>query len=661
MSSRGHDSVSASSERSSQAHGYGYGSIKPSRKDSFSSPVVAGRRYRMSLPWAAADHESLLSAERNRNRFRYWAYYLPFLSWLPQYRLHWLRDDALGALTVASLYVDPISGLYAFIIHPLVYAFMGSCPQMIVGPEATGSLLVGSVVRQIQSAAGGTESYVNAEISGVTTALAGAILLVAGIGRIGFIDSMLNRPFMQGFICGVGFVLVVEQAIPELGLADLAKELGYSRCSAAVKLGFLLTHLSSTHALTAIVSLATLAFILSFRAIQKATRSKFPGIALVPDRLLAIMVTTIITWRLRLDEQGLEILGALGTKGSKTPYFYWPFNKLEYIEMVFSTAFLSALLGFFESSVTARSIKPEKQGLDNIALSANRELIALGTANVIGGCFTTLPAFGGFGRSKLNVQAGGTTPMASVLLSAISLLCVYFVLPGLYYVPRPVLSAMASAVGISMMEECPHDLRFLFRVRGWHELSLMAAVFLGTACWSMSLGIAIGILLTLFTLVRHSTKSRIQILGRIPGTKHVFEDAELAPEGDQFDQCLIVRIAEPLTFANTGDLRTRLRRLEWYGRGDAHPSLPRVREEDEILIFDVQGLTAIDACATQVMTEVVEEYMKKGAQIIFCRLKQTQVMESFRRSGIVDVIGGLEYFVDSVEEALQLAGVADAH
>jgi len=647
----------------------GYGTLKHSRKDSFSSPMVAGRRYRMALPWATADHESLLNSERNRNRYRWWAYYMPFLTWLPQYQIWWLRDDMLAALTVASLYVpmcfsfaiiaqvDPISGLYAFIIHPLVYAFLGSCPQMIVGPEATGSLLVGSVVRQIQSAAGADESYVNAEISGVITAMAGVCLLVAGISRIGFIDSMLNRPFMQGFISGVGFVLIIEQAIPELGLKDLSRELGYSRCSAAFKLYFIVTNLSKAHLLTAIMALSTLAFILIFRSTQRALRSRFPGIALVPDRLLAIAVTTIITWKLGLDRQGLEILGAMGTSGPKLPEFYWPFDKFESIELVFTTSFLSALLGFFESSVTARSIKPEKIVLENTPLSANRELIALGTANILGGCFMTLPAFGGFGRSKLNVQAGGTTPMASVLLSGITILCVFFILPGLYYVPKAVLSAMASAVGISMMEECPHDLRFFFKVRGWQELTLMAMVFLATACYSMSLGIAVGILITLFTLVRHSTKSRIQILGRIPGTTHLFEDAEIAPEGDQFDQCLIVRIAEPLTFANSGDLRTRLRRLEWYGKHDVHPSLPRVRAEDEILIFDVQGLTAIDACATQLLTEVVQEYTRNGAQVIFCRLKQAQVMDSFRRSGIVDTIGGLDYFVDNVEDALHLAGV----
>jgi MFS superfamily sulfate permease-like transporter len=330
---------------------------------------------------------------------------------------------------------------------------------------------------------------------------------------------------------------------------------------------------------------------------------------------------------------------------------------MDEIQLVFSTSFLIALLGFFESSVTAKSLRPEKDALQATSLSANRELIALGTANVVGGCFTTLPAFGGFGRSKLNAQTGGTTPMCSMMLGLISLLCVFFVLPYLYFVPKAVLCAMASAVGVSMMEESPHEIRFFLKVRGWHELLLMASVFCATAFYSMSLGVTVGMLITLFKVVRHSTQSRIRILGRLPGSKHAFEDAELVPEGDQFEQCLIVRIPEPLTFANVGDLRTRLGRFGRYGTHAAHPSLPRLRLEDRCLIFDVQGLTEIDACGTQILTEIVQEHADNGTQVMFCRLRRSLVMESFQRSGIVDICGGMRYFVENVEDAIRIAGM----
>jgi len=213
-------------------------------------------------------------------RFRYWAYYIPFLTWMPQYQLRWLRGDAIAALTVASLYipmcfsfailgqVEPVNGLYAFIIPPIIYALLGSCPQMIVGPEATGSIMVGTIIHQLQQAAASVqEGFIteNAHISGVATAIAGALLASAGFARIGFVDSVLNRPFMQGFIGGVGFVLIVEQAIPELALAGLAKEAGVAHSSAVVKLWFLLGNLGRGHLLTAGIAAFSLGFILLTR------------------------------------------------------------------------------------------------------------------------------------------------------------------------------------------------------------------------------------------------------------------------------------------------------------------------------------------------------------------------------------------------------------
>ena len=143
---------------------------------------------------------------------------------------------------------------------------------MVVGPEATGSLLVGAIVNQISTDkvnAENLDDFSSTRITGVATALAGAMLLSAGLGRIGFVDSVLNRPFMQGFLSGVGFVLIVEQAMPELGLLDLAREAGVNRSSAMVKLGFILTHLPKAHGLTAAVSLSCLTFILCFRSVSR--------------------------------------------------------------------------------------------------------------------------------------------------------------------------------------------------------------------------------------------------------------------------------------------------------------------------------------------------------------------------------------------------------
>lgn len=116
---------------------------------------------------------------------------------------------------------------------------------------------------------------------------------------------------------------------------------------------------------------------------------------------------------------------------------------------------------------------------------------------------------------------------------------------------------MISVVAFSLIEECPHDLAFFIRLRGWTELALMLLIFASTIFYSLELGIALGIGLSVLILIRHSTQSRIQILGKIPDTGR-FDNAELHPENVQLiEGALIVKIPEPLTFANTGDLKNR--------------------------------------------------------------------------------------------------------
>ena len=223
---------------------------------------------------------------------------------------------------------------------------------------------------------------------------------------------------------------------------------------------------------------------------------------------------------------------------------------------------------------------------------------------------------------------------------------------------------MISVVAYSLIEEAPHDIAFFIHIRGFSELTLMTLIFAATIFYSLSLGIALGVGLSLLSVIRHATKPRIQILGKVPGTTDQFENAEANPHSLEFiEGCLIVKIPEPLTFANTGDLKNRLRRLELYGTTAVHPALPRVRapEHNQNIIFDVHGVTGLDGSGTQVLTEIVDSYISRGARVFFCRVpsETSQVYGMFQRSGIVDKVGGPGHFVKSVEEALRMADLED--
>ena len=224
---------------------------------------------------------------------------------------------------------------------------------------------------------------------------------------------------------------------------------------------------------------------------------------------------------------------------------------------------------------------------------------------------------------------------------------------------------MITVVAWSLIEEAPHDIAFFIKIRGFTELGLMTIIFAATIFYSLTLGIAIGVGLSLLSVIKHSTRPRIQILGRIPGTNR-FENAEDNPDKLEFiEGCLIVKIPEPLTFANTGDLKNRLRRLEFYGTTNAHPALPRVRspEHNKNIIFDIHGVTGLDGSGTQVLEEIVRGYTSRGARVFFCRVppEGSPIYELFVRSGIMEICGGKDHFVNEVQEALNLTEVDDEY
>lgn len=218
---------------------------------------------------------------------------------------------------------------------------------------------------------------------------------------------------------------------------------------------------------------------------------------------------------------------------------------------------------------------------------------------------------------------------------------------------------MISVVAYSLLEEIPEDLFFFIRIRGYSELLLMSLIFISTIFWNLKMGIAVGIGLSLLRVIRHATRPRIQILGRVQGTSDQFEDAEWDPGHlEFFEGCLIVRVPEPLTFANTGSLRSRLQRLENYGANQVHPSMPPVRrkEHNQNIIFDIHGVTSLDGAGAQVLRDIVKNYVSNGVKVIFCRapIERSEVWRLLNDSGVVEMVGGRDMFVGSVQEALAL-------
>lgn len=595
---------------------------------------------------------------------------------MPRYKSKYLLGDIAAGLTLASFQipivmsyatslanVSTISGLYGLVVPPFIYAIMGSVPTMVVGPEAAISLVLGQATAPYLHTS--PEQPVTPDaVSGIMAGSAGAVLLIGGLLRFGFLDSVLSRALLRGFISAVGCVMVVDQLPSELGVTEKMHSAIGTHPSTITRAKYLFSHgIHEAHRLTSVVAFTAFLTIVTLRLIKAKASKKFPKIIFLPEILLVVIASTVITNVLDLDESGLHVVGKI-TPGKVVVRFPITPSNWGIFRSTFSASFFCAILGFFESTIASKSIATSQ----NVSISTNRELVALGMSNIVASLVCALPSFGGYGRSKINALSGARTQFSCIILSCVTMLSIAFLMPYFYYLPKCVLSSVISVVGLSLIEEAPRDIKFYWQIGGYEDLFTLFLTFMGTILMSVEAGIAIGVGFSIIRVIHNATHPRIQILGRLPGT-NIFENADRLVQSreqqvEEIEGCLIVKIPEPLTFANTGDLRNRLRRLEVYGTMKVHPSYPRIRRADmtRFLIIDLHGMTECDSSAVQIFYEIVATYVvDREIPVFLTRVSQkASIRRRFDLAGItalvtkraVDPESTEDIFFGSIEEAL---------
>lgn len=593
-------------------------------------------------------------------------YYVPALEWLPNYSLSLFWGDFAAGLTVASLIIpmsmsyasglarlDPMNGLFAAALPGLIYSLFGSSRQLNVGPEAALSLLVGQAVTHVLHGDPNTKvpHSVGVAVSTMITFQVGCISFVLGLLRLGFIDVVLSRALLRGFVTAVAVVITIEQLIPMLGLAHLEHAIKPVPVTTVDKFLFIVENAGAhTHWLTAAISFGTLVALLSARALKRrlAKREGWAWVKLVPEVFLAVVIATFLCDKLDWDLRGVDILGAASVKkGSKLFAFPLKHANLRFLKATTSTAILISVVGYLDSVVAAK----QNAGRFGYSISPNRELVALGAGNLASSFFPgTLPAYGAITRSRLNADIGGRTQMASILCSSFVILAVFFLLPALYYLPRCVLASIVCLVVYGLLAEAPEDVGFYIEMKSWVDLALMFVTFFFTLFWSVEVGVVVSVTASLLLVVHKSSKPHIKILGRVPGTdrwKPIDEDPDAV---EDVPGLLIVRIREALDFANTGQLKERLRRLELYGPNKAHPSEAPRRHDASVVLFHMSDVETIDASAVQIFKELSETYRERGVRVFFAHLRWEQ-REKFEKAGIVKIIGQ-QHITETVADAM---------
>ncbi|KAI7870542.1 sulfate transporter family-domain-containing protein [Spinellus fusiger] len=598
-------------------------------------------------------------------------YYLPILQWLPLYNSQLLLGDLIAGLTLSCLMIpqglsyatalckiDAVHGLYAIAFPAITYACLGMSRQMSVGPEATLSLLIGSSIAQQQH--GQPEDYQIDPLAWacLMTLFVGVFTFLLGLFRLGFLDSLMSRALLRGFITGVALVVMLQQSIILFGLVKISELAGITEASSSIdRLYFLIFHLHESHPLTTKISAISVLFLLTMR-VTKSKLARYKWIQLFPEVLLVVVISILLTSYYRWDLKGLGILGDIQSNGIP-----WPsipvFPARKHMKDLLVTSAMIAVIGFVESVVIAKTYSTRH----NYSVSANRELVALGLANIASGLFQGIPAYGSVARSKINDRAGARTQMAEMIVGIFALFAIFFLLPTFYYLPKPVLSSIIFVAVLSLLSELPEDLHFIFKIGAWKDLALLSITFLATIIISLEFGTMIAVSLSLIMTVKETSYPRISIMGRVKGTHNKFRPIQDDPkEVEHLEDVLIIKIEEPLYFANTGQLKDRLRRLEQFGDMSVHPSESPRLGESSYAIFDVGNMPSIDASAVQILYEIVEAYHSRNVEVYFVRLRD-QPMALFERSGLLPLVGKDHLYrkvsdaIEAVEKDMAKAGI----
>lgn len=607
------------------------------------------------------------------DNFAYFSYYIPILRWVPNYNFREsIVGDLLASLCMTSFqiplvmsfatslaHLPPVSGLYSVIISSAVYSIFGTVPVLIVGPSGAAAIIYGQIIDEIRHES--SQNYSALEISSAITAGIGGVLLALGLLRLGFLDNILSRSLLKGFLAALGVIMIVNELAIEMGLSKLAAS--YPHITTIDKVVFAVKHCFEMHKVTTVISISTLAIVMTIRKGKSYFISKYnmKKLVYIPDLLLMVVAGTYFCWKYEWYNQGVEIMGDISVKGPIKYTNPFSFSKFSLYKKTFHTAFICTVLGLFDSIVATKSLDAKF----NYNVSTNRELVAIGLTNFLNSLVSGLPSFGGFGRSKINLMAGGTTPMTSMLMAFFTIVSTIYLLPYLRFLPESILALTTTITGITLLEEIPEDIIFLMNVRGYAELITFVVVFCSTIVWSAQSGVYLGVLIAVVRTIKHGSRSNIQILGRVPNT-NIFRDADALIEEsfdtlydnqdmitddsdkltnffaeiEQIEGIVVIKIPEPLTFANIDDLKRKITRIEKYGSLMMHPSQPRTKERIiRGIVFDCKGMNKVDATAVQVLHEMVCKYIGDGISICFARVAvDTQLRDQLRRSSIVDLV-----------------------
>ncbi len=538
-----------------------------------------------------------------------------------KYTFSVFKSDSIAGITVGVVLipqaiayallmgVPPIYGLYACLVPLLLYSFFGTSRQLSIGPVAVTAILVMSGVSQIAQPF--TEEFTQLVI--FSSFLIGIVQILMSVLRMGFLVNLISQPVISGFISAAAIIIIVSQLSAASGITIPIFEHPHQ------KVWYVITHFSEINWITLVICIGS---ILIINVLKRWKRS-------FPSALLVLVLTTLLSYFMKLDEQGVSIIKEVpsGLPGFSIPQMTYD-TMISLIPSVLTVTFI----GFVGSIGIAKSM--EMKNRDH-TIRPNQELFALGIAKVLGAFFLAVPSSGSYSRTAINDEAGAKTTVSSIIAVIMVIFSLIFLTSFFYYIPKATLAAiiLVSVFGLINIGEAA----YLFDARR-RDFIVMIITFLGTLVFGVEKGIFIGVLLSFVFLQYYSSRPHIAELVNIPGTVY-YRNINRFPDAMQSEIYLIIRFDNQLYFGNSGYFKDSI--LRFITKREALP---------KFLILNNTNMHDIDSTGLHVLEDILQYLEGLGIQLLMVGTIGP-VRDFMKRSGFTDKLGAEHHFL-SITDAV---------
>ena len=502
------------------------------------------------------------------------------------------------ALAIASG-VSPERGIYTAIVAGFLIAMLGGSRVQISGPTAAFATIVAGIV-----ATDGLEGLVAA------TLIAGVILILMGLLKLGTLIRFVPYTITTGFTAGIAVTIVIGQIKDFLGLTYPA---GTVTIDAADKLAAVVANISTFNWQALLVGLVCLAILILWPRVN----DKIPG------SLIAVIVGAVMV---PLFGMNVNTIGDLYTIQAGLPQFQVPQLSFELFRNELSNGVTIAILAAIESLLSC----VVADSMISAHHRCNMELVAQGVGNLGSVLFGGIPATGAIARTAANVKSGGRTPIAGMVHALVLLAVLVFLMPYAALIPMPTIAAILLQVAYNMSGW--RNFAHLCHTASKGAVATLLLTFTLTIVFDLVTAIAVGMLITVVLFMKMVSEET-----EVKGWKYYCDaDSEVTHLRELPKSVRVYEINGPMFFGMT-DRITDI----------------SVKEFTKYLIIRMRGVPSLDSSGMNALENLYDYCKENGVKLIFSHANE-QPVKTMRRAGFVDLVGE-EHFRPNIDDAIEHA------